>query len=300
MNALITSLGGKLAERWLAGLVLPGVVFVAVTIAAVRLGHGHWADLPLLGRELNRFATGPAARDNGSALLVAVGVVLAAVIAAAVAQHLERVVVAVWTHDGGRLGDVLTRRRRRRWAAAMDRYEAALLAKARMLRFPEARQGPVPDVQGLARACDRIALTEPSRPTWIGDQMLVAGVRVQSSYGLDLAAAWPRLWLLLPEETRGPVVLAQSDFAGAARRVGWGVLYLAVGVVWWPAVVVGIVLGVEGWWQGRGAVAALADLVESVVDLNVGALGAALGHVTEGAFSREDGDAVSRLLRKEM
>jgi hypothetical protein len=298
MNTLITSLGGKLAERWLAGLVLPGVVFVAVTVMAVRLGHGQWSDLGLLGQELNRFATGSLARDNGSVLLVALGVVLSSVVAAEAAQSLERLVVLLWTHDWGRLGGAMTRRRRRRWDAAMNRYETALRDKARGLRSPDAHTGPLPDIQALARACDRIALTEPARPTWIGDRMLAAAARVQAHYDLDLASAWPRLWLLLPEETRGPLVLAQSDFAGAARRVGWGVLYMLVGLLWWPAALIGLGLCLVGWRQGRGTVSVLADLVEAVVDLHAGTLGAALGHTTDGTFTTADGHAVTLLLRK--
>ncbi|MET9966839.1 hypothetical protein ABZZ80_13220 [Streptomyces sp. NPDC006356] len=298
MNTLITSLGGKLAERWLAGLVLPGVVFVAVGVMAVQLGHGHWSDTALLGQELNRFATGPLTRDNGSVLLVALGVVLSSVVAAEAARSLERLVVVVWTHDWGRLGRALTRRRTRRWDAAMDTYETALRDKARRLRAPDPHTGPLPDIQELARACDRIALTEPARPTWIGDRMLAAAVRVQTCYDLDLASAWPRLWLLLPEETRGPLVLAQSDFAGAARRVGWGVLYMLVGLIWWPAAIIGLGLCVVGWRQGRGTVSVLADLVEAVVDLHVGALGAALGHTPNGIFTTADGHAVTHLLRK--
>jgi hypothetical protein len=299
MNTLITSLGGKLAERWLAALMLPGVVFVAVGATAVRLGHSHWSDLRLLEQELNRFATGTPARDNGTVLLIALGVVLSSVVAAAVAQSLERLVVALWTHDWGRLGGAMTRRRRRRWDAAMDRYETALRDKARRLRSPDTQTGPLPDIQALARACDRIALTEPARPTWIGDRMLAAAGRVQACYDLDLASAWPRLWLLLPEDTRGPLVLAQGDFAGAARRVGWGLLYMVLGLLWWPAAFIGLGLCVAGWRQGRSTVSVLADLVEAVVDLHVGTLGAALGHTTNGIFTTADGHAVTLLLRKE-
>lgn len=299
MNTLITSLAGKLAERWLAGLVLPGVVFVAVGAMAVRLGHGHWSDLHLLGEELNRFATGPLARNNGSLLLIATGFVLSSVVAAAVAQSLERLVLALWTHDWGRFGDAMIRRRRRRWDAAMDRYETALRDKARQLRSPDTHTGPPPDVQALARACDRIALTRPARPTWIGDRMLAAAVRVQAGYGLDLASAWPRLWLLMSEDARGPLVLAQSDFSGAARRVGWGALYMALGLLWWPAALIGLGLCVTGRRQGRSTVSVLADLVEAVVDLHAGALGATLGHATDGVFTKADGDAVTLLLRKE-
>ncbi len=299
MNALIASLGGKLAERWLVGLVLPGVVFVAVGAMAVRLGHSRWWDLRLLGQELNRFATGPLARDSGTVLLVALGVVLSSTVAAAAAQSLQRLVAALWTDDWGRLGGALTRRRRRRWAAAMDRYETALRDKARRLRSLDTRTEPVPDIQALARACDRIALTEPARPTWIGDRMLAAAGRVQACYDLDLASAWPRLWLLLSEDARGPLVLAQNDFAGAARRVGWGVLYVALGLLWWPAALIGLGLCVLGWRQGRSTVSVLADLVEAVVDLHVGTLSATLGHTTNGTFTTADGHAITLLLRKD-
>ncbi|MDG4758238.1 hypothetical protein [Micromonospora sp. WMMD710] len=298
MNALIASLGGKLAERWLAGLALPGVVFVAVAAAAVRLGHAHWWDLRLLRQEVERLALGAPARGTGSALLIVLGVVVASVVAAMAAQSLERLVVAFWTQDWGRVGDAVTRRRRRRWNAAMDRYETALRDKARRLRSGDAA-GPLPDTQALARACDRIALTEPDRPTWIGDRMLATAVRVRARYGLDLAAAWPRLWLLLPEETRDPLALAQADFAAAARRVGWGLLYLALGLLWWPAVVLGLGLCVVGWRRGRSTVSVLADLVEAVVDLHVRTLGAALGHPTDGTFGTADGEALTVLLRKD-
>ncbi|MFG1884719.1 hypothetical protein [Micromonospora sp. NPDC049102] len=299
MNAVIASLGGKLAERWLAGLALPGVVFVAMVAATVRLGHTHWRDLRLLRQEVDRLALGPPARGTGSALLIVLGVVLGAVVAAMAAQSLERLVVALWTQPWGRAGEAVTRRRRRRWNAAMDRYENALRDKARRLRSADGDAGPLPDTQALARACDRIALTEPDRPTWIGDRMQATAVRVRACYGLDLAAAWPRLWLLLPEETRGPLALAQADFAAAARRVGWGLLYLALGLLWWPAAILGLGLCVAGWRQGRGTVSVLADLVEAVVDLHVRALGAALGHPTDGTFGAADGEAVTLLLRKD-
>jgi hypothetical protein len=299
MNALIASLGGKLAERWLAGLVLPGVVFVTVAVAATLLGQSRWWDVRQLALTLDGAATGPLARDNGSGLLIALAVVLASAVVAATAQSLQRLIATIWTGDWGRLGGPLTRRRQRRWATAVDRYETALLEKARLVRSSGKRTEPLPDVQALARACDRIALVPPSRPTWIGDRVLAAAVRVQSAYDLDLASAWPRLWLLLAEETRSPLFVAQNDFSGAARRVGWGLLYLALGLLWWPAALIGLGLCVQGWRHGRLTVAVLADLVESVVDLHVVALGTSLGHTTDGTFTAADGQAITSLLRKD-
>ena len=295
MTGFVASLGAKLAERWLAALVLPGVVFVAAVVVAVRLGHGHWADVGRLGDDVNRFAESSAARSTGSVLLIAVGVVAGSVAAAALAQALRHAVVRIWTGGWGRLGAPLVRGRQRRWTEAADRYTAALKEKARAKRAGETS---LPDIAALAAARDRIALTRPSLPTWIGDRMLAADARVRGAYDLDLASAWPRLWLLLPDDTRTPVTTARTEFAAAARTGAWGTLYLLVGAVWWPAALIGAGAWLTAWWQGRAAIATLADLVEAAVDLHATTLATALGHTPEGPFTPADGVTITRLLRK--
>lgn len=295
MTGFVASLGAKLAERWLAALVLPGVVFVAAVVVAVRLGHGHWADFGRLGDDVNRFAESSAARSTGSVLLIAVGVVVGSVAAAALAQVLRHAVVRIWTGGWGRLGKPLVRRRRQRWTEAAARFKTALEEKASAKRAGETS---LPDTAALAAARDRIALTEPSLPTWIGDRMLAADARVRGAYDLDLGSAWPRLWLLLPEDTRTPVTEAQSEFAAAARTGGWGTLYLLVGTAWWPAALIGVGTWLTAWWQGRSAIAKLAELVEAAVDLHATTLATTLGHTPDGQFTRADGVTVTRILRK--
>lgn len=296
MTGFVASLGAKLAERWLAGLVLPGVVFVAAVVVAVRLGHGHWADLGRLGADVNRFAESSAARSTGSVLLIALGVVAGSVAAAALAHALGYAVVRLWTGGWGRLGAPLVRGRRRRWTVAARRHKEALEEKARAVRAGDTTL--LPDTAALAAARDRIALTQPGLPTWIGDRMRAADVRVRLAYDLDLGSAWPRLWLLLAEDTRTPVTEAQTEFTSAARTGAWGTLYLLVGAVWWPAAVIGVGTWVTAWWQGRTAMAKLADLVEAAVDLHATTLATALGHAPAGPFTVADGETVTRIIRK--
>jgi hypothetical protein len=296
VTGFVASLGAKLAERWLAALVLPGVVFVAAVVVAVRLGHGHWADLGRLGADVNRFAESSAARSTGSVLLIALGVVAGGVAAAALAQALGHAVVRLWTGGWGRLGAPVVRGRRQRWTEAAARHDTALREKARAIRAGEGN--PLPDTAALAAARDRIALTEPGLPTWIGDRMRAADIRVRLAYDLDLGSAWPRLWLLLPEDSRTPITEAQTEFTAAARTGAWGTLYLLVGTVWWPAVLIGVGTWVTAWWRARTAMAKLADLVEATVDLHATTLATALGHAPDGPFTQADGETVTRVLRK--
>ncbi|MFI2645225.1 hypothetical protein [Streptomyces sp. NPDC018610] len=301
MTAWVASLGGRLAERWLATLMLPGVVFVGVVAVAARLGRRHWSDLGLLSTGFDRFASSPTAHSDGTVLLVALAAVASAVAASLVAQALGQLVVRAWTGPWGRCGRPLTRRRQRRWDEAASRYEEALREKARLLRRPRGRPpaaGELPDTAALAAARDRIAPVRPRLPTWTGDRMLAVGERVRTAYDVDLATVWPRLWLNLPEDVRASLAQAQAAFTAAARTAAWGLLYLGLGPRWWPAALIGAAALLIGWWRGRTAMENLAQLVEAGVDLHLSALAASLGHPIQGPFTPADGESVTRILRK--
>lgn len=301
VTAWVASLGGKLAERWLATLLLPGVVFVCAAAVAARLGQRHWADVGLARSGIDRFAATPAVHSNGAVLLMALAAVALAVATSTVAQALGQLVVRLWTGTWGRCGRALARRRRRRWDEAAARYEAALREKARLLRgvhpSPPAT-AELPDTASLAAVRDRIALTRPRLPTWTGDRMLAADEHIRIAYDLDLSTIWPRLWLTLPEEVRAPLAQAQAGFTAAARTAAWGGLWLALGLRWWPAALIGVGVLVLGWWRGRTGMEYLAQLVESAVDLHAAALAVSLGHPVEGPFAPADGESVTRILRK--
>ena len=78
----------------------------------------------------------------------------------------------------------------------------------------------------------------------------------------------------------------------------WGLLYLLVGALWWPAVLVGVVSWIAGWRTARQAVDHYAELLEAAVDLYGAALAPALGIAQPAGLTLEVGRAVTRKVRK--
>lgn len=248
MNTFLTSLGGKLAERWVATLLLPGAGFLLAAYCAVVLGHRHALDTDLLLDESTRFAT-----DNSAGPRIAVVVVATLLLAAAagfVAEVAARLVEVVW------IG---------RW-----RGPAALLArpmtKLRLNRALAKQSGVKPVPSYL-----------PQEPTWMADRFRLLSARVAAQYhGLRLGLVWPRLWILLGDPVRAPVQAANTQFQAATIVTGWGVLYILLGIQWFPAAILGLATVVTGWRRGRTQTAVLSDLMESIVDTHLSQLAAAI------------------------
>ncbi|MFE5591235.1 hypothetical protein [Streptomyces sp. NPDC056549] len=253
MNTLLSALGKSLAERWVQLLALPGALFTALAATASVLGHRHALD----GRRLSRAAEDLVARYDQrpvSALLLTVVLLLVGAAVGLLARGLGSAVENVWLMSGPRwLVGGLVRRRQDRWNGA--------------------------NTGGASQVATRnaVALAEPARPTWIGDRLRAVGVRVQGQYGLDFPFTWPRLWILLPELCRGDLIAARGALASAATLSGWGLLYLCLGALWWPAALAGAALLLLGRRRGRDAAGDLADLAESAVDLYAVDLARALG-----------------------
>ncbi|GAB3351510.1 hypothetical protein GCM10027452_20610 [Micromonospora halotolerans] len=87
--------------------------------------------------------------------------------------------------------------------------------------------------------------------------------------------------------------------ATAARLVGWGLLYAALGAFWWPALVVGLVALPTARYRARLAVAVYAELAEAAVDLYGRDLAVQLGLSCPDRLTREIGEQVSAIVRKD-
>jgi len=260
MPPFLEAVSAKITDRWLS-LVLPGFPLVGAVLASAVLGHRHGLDIARLTGADERWATRLATLPGTTIALLAIAAMLAAGAAGVVARAAGGLLRAVWTRPWLRGADRLTARRRDRWLRLQEEYEREVLAR---------HHGDLADtnrMQAIGRRRNRIALAEPSRPTWMGDRLAAMEARVLAEYSVDLAAAWPRLWLLLAEDGRTPIRQAFTALDTAATIAGWGVLYLAVGVVWWPAAILGAAVILTGWWRARQAVDAYADLTESTVDL---------------------------------
>ncbi|MEU7109477.1 hypothetical protein ABZ951_31185, partial [Streptomyces sp. NPDC046215] len=131
MSTVLAELGRRYLDRWMAVLVLPGLLFVAGTAAAVRLGHARWADP---GRLTGLLDAGGPVTGRPASVWVAVAVVLPLLSAAAglaargAAAALGRLWFAPWPRGLRRLARWRTAARAARWAAAEAAYRAELTA----------------------------------------------------------------------------------------------------------------------------------------------------------------------------
>ncbi|MEV0810577.1 hypothetical protein [Micromonospora sp. NPDC050200] len=297
MTKLLETIGGKLADRWWQLLVLPGALYLMVAVAALRYG----TDISGLTRGVDQLAADPATRSAGTLGVVLLGLAAAAALVGLAVRALGSVIERIWlaeaTHPVTRL---LTRRRLRRWEAAEQRYQSALLAAGRAhVTGSVDATALARDAERLALARDRIALTAPRRAFWLGDRIDAADLRVLSAYHLDLVSAWPRLWLVLPEQARAALQVARSDFSSATQLVAWGVAYLLLGVACWPALLVGAGTAVVGWRRGRATGSVLAELLESAVDVHGRDLAATMGVDCPQRLTRDVGEQLTSLLRKD-
>jgi hypothetical protein len=293
---VLSELGKQLAGRWVALLVLPGAFYVVTATVAVLLGQRHALDPTVLTAWLDSVAVTPASGRFGTVLIAAAGFTAASAAAGLAASAAAQLVERVWWASGE---EPLLRRpaasRRRRWERAEQDVTAALGAftasggtaeAARVLRAAIVRR-------------DAICPEPASRPTWIGDRLYAVDERVHSTYHLDLTAAWPRLWLLVPDATRAELAEARAGVGASARLTGWGLLYLPLAAVWWPAAVLGVGVLITARHRARLSVGVQADLVEATVDLYGRDLVVQLGIECTGRLGQEAGGAATTLLRKD-
>jgi hypothetical protein len=310
VNAFLGELGKKLADRWLTLLVLPGLLYITVITVAGVLGQGHATDPGALQTWVDTVAAAPASGSPAGVLVGAVGILTGAAGAGLAATALGQLTQQAWTTQGRRAPTRwLTSWRRRRWnrayttvrtaLAATARTAAARTAAARTAAAASPPPAPALSLETAVMACSRICLVEADRPTWIGDRLRAADERIHRTYRLDVSAAWPRLWLLIPETARTELSTAHDSYTAAARLAGWAFLYLVVAVWWWPALVIAAVTGVTAWIRARAAAVVLADLVETTVDLYGPELARRLGITCPGLLTPDIGHAVTIAVRKD-
>jgi hypothetical protein len=264
---LIASLGQKITERWLAAIVLPGLLYVAIVGWSVLAGHQHALDLPwLVGRldDLWRHRSpGPAT----AAIAIAAALALAGLAGVAATVVAEDVVHRAWTTRGPqRRLDTLRKRTQARWA----------------------ERDPQPPERYL-----------PQRAGIIGERFRLIGERVHAQYGLSVTDAWPRIWVLASADTRTLLADAQRRYYGDAALAAWGLLYLPWSLWWWPAVLIAAVALAFGYRRARTSAAALATLIEANVDAHATDLAKAVGvDLPEGRVTPIEGNRINDILIK--
>ncbi|MFF3453111.1 hypothetical protein ACFYXH_02055 [Streptomyces sp. NPDC002730] len=299
MGGLLGELGKKLAERWLSLLVLPGALYLAVVAAARTLGHTHPFDMSRLTGRITAWANAPAAATVGGQVVLLAAVLAGAAAIGLVAQALgslaERLHLAAdwrtWPTWGRRLSNRITTRRQDRWRTAAEvwhhRREDAAVALTRSIRTDPA------DRHAARAAMTRISPEQPDRPTWSGDRIHAAAVRLERDYHLDLAALWPHLWLILPETTRTEITTARQALTRATALTAWALLYLPLALWWWPAAVITATLALISRHRTCTAADTYATLLEAAARLHARDVADHLGLDSTGPLTHESGGALA-------
>jgi hypothetical protein len=296
MTKFVEALAGKIADRWMTMLVVPGVVYLIAAFVAARLGHRHWSDLASLRAEV----TDPAWRTPGTVILLLVLILAGASAVGVLVQGAGTLFVRLWLMPAVGPARRLAARRARAWRRVDEAFRSALVSAGRaQLTASDDASDLRRAASALAARRDRIALAPPGRPFWMGDRIAAADARVHDRYRLDLATAWPRLWLVLPDPVRTEFGLSRSALTRDSCLAGWASAYAILGLWWWPALVVGCACGAIAWVRARSSVDLLADLVESAVDVHGRALAQSLGLPCAGALTREVGAEITAITRKD-
>jgi hypothetical protein len=261
------------------------LLYLATVITAAVLGQGHALSYPDLSRKTAAWAASPALKSVGGTVLIVAAILAGSVLAGLVAAAGGQFIEIAWTLPGKHaparwLVDWRRDRSRKAKAIADDPYST-----------------PVQVRKAIARA-DRICLIEADRPSWIGDRLRVCHVRIERAYGLDLNAAWPRLWLIVPDTIRTELGAARDAFSAAARLTAWAILYLMLAIWWWPAVIVALITGITAIIRARLATGNLADLIESAADLQGRDLAAQLDENLTGPMTPAMGRLLTTRMRK--
>ena len=251
MIGFVTEVGKRIATAWLTAVLLPGLLLVAVTGGAVVLGHAHALDVGALERAVGRLHDRPAGWVTGVALAAALAGVLGVT-----ARGTGRLVQRFWLRERQVVPHRLVPER---WS----RHHRALAA---------ARRHGVEPVRAYL----------PRRPTWMSDRLRLVEARIRAQYRFSATLAWPRLWLLTPDEVHAPLHASRARFDEACVLAGWAALYVVLGGYWWPAALIGVVAGVVAWRRARSALDEFATLVESAIDVHWRTLAAALGVTVSG------------------
>ncbi|WP_405869822.1 hypothetical protein OHB11_39655 [Streptomyces zaomyceticus] len=184
---------------------------------------------------------------------------------------LERVALAAqWRRLPARPRRWVARRvddRREEWKSEAREWHRLRQAAA---AAAAARQphDPTPRLRAL-RSMHDIAQEYPDRPTWSGDRLNATAVRLERDLGLDIAACWPYLWLLVSDGERTQLTTARDDLTRATALGGWALLYLPLLVWWWPALPLAAGIAVTARRRTRAASDAWARALEATCRLHL-------------------------------
>ncbi|OEJ61660.1 hypothetical protein BGM19_30245 [Streptomyces agglomeratus] len=294
-----SGLSGKLAERWLALLLSPALLFCVAGLVAWNwkrtepsISHDGWhAVTQHMGDRMQGL---PVIVQGLLVVVPLIGVTLLAMAAQRLSVPLARLLSGHWPHQFDRLYAPLLARRRTRIARDTEklRHLAGLNLSDRTWQQNR-------DYAELERRY-LLVPAEPGRQlaTRLGNTLRAFEDRPRTRYGLSTEVCWPRLWLLLPDTARQEITEARLRLNLALQSVLWGAL-LVLWTPWaWWALPGGVLVAAGAYIRALGAAASYGEVFASCFDVHRGLLYQALRWPLpqSPAQERESGFALSRYI----
>jgi NAD/NADP transhydrogenase beta subunit len=102
VNEFLGEIGRKLAERWIALLAVPGLLYIAAVTVAATLGQKDALNYVTLSQHITGWASSAALKSIGGTVLIVVAVLVGSVLAGLAATAFGRLVEIVWVMPGKR------------------------------------------------------------------------------------------------------------------------------------------------------------------------------------------------------
>ncbi|MEM9450350.1 MAG: hypothetical protein AAGA75_17685 [Cyanobacteria bacterium P01_E01_bin.6] len=246
-----------MAEQWVANLLTPAVVFWLGGLAACIYRFG-WT--PLKTWMLQQ----PQSFQVGLLMVSFIGIATSA----AIAQRGDRVMLRCLEGYWPRWLNPLRRARIERY---LNQWEQTLHRWAEL--YGKGEEALTPEELNEYAQLDWLILHSPSKknqfmPTRLGNLLRASEYRSKERYGLDAIVCWPRLWLLLPDNTRNDLQEARAALNTAIRICLWSLLFL----VWTPLAWWAPLLALPAAWlsyrMALNTAAVYADLLEATFDVH--------------------------------
>ncbi|SCK09683.1 hypothetical protein [Streptomyces sp. WMMB 322] len=233
MTAFWNALSGKIADRLAAISVHALVFWLGGLIAWIH--HDR--------REVSALLTRLEQQGVPAQMLVIFTVLFAVAASGIVVAHLVtpclRLLEGYWPSFAAPV-----RHRLAAWYAGRAAHEATAWQQA----YAQVRAPGNPDAadQATYARLEQHRRRRPSSaayfmPTPIGNILRAAERRPVDKYGLDTVALWPRLWLLLPEDTRHELTSARASLDNSVSTAIWGLVFCAFAPLTPLTVLIGLV-----------------------------------------------------------
>lgn len=109
--------------------------------------------------------------------------------------------------------------------------------------------------------------TDHLQPFRLGNVLSAAEDYSKERYGLDITVIWPRLWILLPNDTQKQLCDARRCLDRRVQLLTWGILYAAWGIWTLWALLAALIIASFTYKGLLEAAENYGDLIRSVFDL---------------------------------